>query len=884
MHNYKKSWSIFDQALCIGALAALFLPLTSLASSPDTSIRSWVEYPFQNSSANFFLGNASSYVDATAVASSDRFALLAAGHPRLKTWTECIHIVIGCSGLSTHAEYTANPVYVIGPWDGSESSTLSIAAPTNALGVEEFGSSLAIKGSRIAVGASAVFDWDHDVDPQTNAITVSTQTTGGGQVHLYQINGSVISEERTIARGGLEDRFGAALAMDTDHLLVGRPGAVPAAVDVFDVDTGGYITSLVSPGIADDFATSLALAGDLAIIAAPAINTVYVYRRDGSGNWQSVGMLDSPGTDSEFGAAVAADGERIIVGAPGIDRAYIYEDDGDSNWPVVAELVGGATSRLGTSVAIVGEVAFAGAPQLLYGSARVGIVVRHEKLDGSWPFVGYANPSPSLDGDAYGTLISASATMLTVVRPGDDGSVADKYYIHTGAGQIWDTDGDRVVQFLDNCRNVANANQADFDEDGIGNACDYDGDNDGLSNQDEIIAGSDLFNPDTDGDGMLDGEDPEPLVSDLDRDGLGDDDEIAAGTDPLKPDTDDDGRNDADDPFPLDPNDGWLLYERLNIDHAELALGRAVLLIRKSSGEVLAMRRGAQEWETIPAPTINGSPLPAIARMQMKDARAVFVEDNQENPLQLKYIFHVFDYDETNGWTWLATVNTSSALKALSNITDIAVDEDTVAAMVTSGGINIPLVFGISPDGIELLSQHPTGPGKVAVSGTTVAVGTGGAYAGEGAVVVLSATDNYVPQEVRRAPSVRGSGQYFGQDVSAARTGEFLVGSEAGGFWLSNTGGNWQLTKLGIPPPVLWASRDYWFGGGGRNIVIHGLIDWLAYNGSDKSLLGTLRGKVNYSERPLTNGEIVVHGTQPHSGSDYIDIYHTALVILPPGC
>ena len=878
----REKWSLIcHKRLCIGALIALFLPLASLASNPDISIRSWVEYPFQNSSSNFFLGGTSSYVDVTAVASSDRYALLGAGHPRLKTRMECIYIFIGCSGLSTHAEYQANPVYVIGPWDGSESSTLSIAAPNNALGVEEFGSSLAIQGSRIAVGASSVFSWDHDIDPQTSEITVTTRTTGAGQVHLYQINGAVISAERTVAYGGLEDRFGASLAMDAETLLVGRPGAVPAAADLFDPDTGTYITSLVSPGIGDGFATSVALAGDLAIIAAPDINTVYVYRHGGGGNWQSVGMLDSPGADSEFGVSVAADGERIIVGAPGIDRAYIYEDDGDSNWPVVAELAGAATSRLGTAVAIIGEVAFAAAPQLLYGPVRVGIVVRHEKLDGSWPFVGYANPSPSLDGDAYGTLISASATMLTAVQPGNYSSLPDRVYIHTGAGQIWDTDGDRVVQFLDNCRNVANTNQADFDEDGIGNACDSDGDNDGLSNQDEIIAGSDLFNPDTDGDGMLDGEDPEPLVSDLDRDGVGDDDEIAAGTDPLKPDTDDDGRNDAEDPFPLDPNDGWILYERLNIDHAELALGREVLLIRKSNGDVQAMRRGAREWEVIPAPTINGSPLPAIASMQMKGARAVFVEDNS---VQLKYIFHVFDYDATTGWTWLATANTSSALKAFSHITDIAVDGDTVAAMVTSGGKHIPLVFGIGRDGIELLSKYPTAAGKVAVSGTTVAVGTRAAYNGEGAVVILSPTNHYVPQEVRRAPSVRGNGQYVGQDVSPARTGEFLVGSESGGFWLSNTGGNWQLTKLGIPPPFLWASRDYWLVGGGRNIVIHGLVDWLVYNGSDKSLLGTLRGKVNYSERPLTNGEIVVHGTQPHTGSDYIEIYHTALTVPPPGC
>lgn len=866
----------------VGTVAALMLPLASLASDPNTSIRSWVEYPYMNTSDNLILGATSSYVNVSAVASSDRYALLGSAWPRLETWITCTGFPIGCGGLTSGALFESNPVHVVGPWDGSVSATLTIEAPTHALGVKEFGSALSMQGTRIAVGAPSVFSWSHDVDPETYAISVDTETTGGGAVHLYQINGTAISAERTIAYGGLQERFGTALDMDAVHLLVGRPGAIPGAADLFNPKTGDHIASLVSPGIDDGFAHAVALAGDLAIVAAPEADTVYVYRHDGSGNWPAAGVLDSPGAGSEFGFSLDADGERIIVGAPGIDRAYIYEDDGDSNWPVTAELAGASTSRLGASVAITGEVAFAAAPRLLIGSSRVGFVARHERLDGSWPFVGSTLAQPARDGDNYGTRISASTGMLTALEPGSSEDLPDKLNIHTGPGKIWDTDNDGVVQFLDNCLNVANTNQADFDADGLGNACDPDGDNDGLSNQNEVIAGTDLFNPDTDGDGMLDGEDPEPLVSDLDADGLSDGEEIAAGTDPMNPDTDDDGQNDGDDPYPLDPNDGWLLYERLDIDHAELALGTDVLLIRKSNGDVEAKTRVAEQWVTIPAPALQGSPMPAIARMQMKGTRAVFVQDNPANPYNLRYLFHVFDYDEASGWTWLGTGNTAAAQGAFNSITDIAVDGDIVAAMVTAAGNTTTLIFKVEPTGIASIAQRPTATGKVSVSGTTVAVGTSGAYGGEGAVVVMSAANNYVPQEVRRAPGMRGSGQYVGQDISPADANEFLVGSEAGGFWLKNSGGNWQLTQLGIPPPIIWSSRDYWLGGGGRRVVMHGLIDWFAYRGADKSLLGKLRGTVSSSDRPLTNGELVVHGSRP-SGQDYIEIYHTGIT-QPPGC
>lgn len=122
-----------------------------------------------------------------------------------------------------------------------------------------------------------------------------------------------------------------------------------------------------------------------------------------------------------------------------------------------------------------------------------------------------------------------------------------------------------------------------------------DTDDDGLSDADELSAGTDPWNPDSDGDGLLDGEEvargTNPLSSDSDMDGLsdfdevcvygtnpleadsdGDDlddaDEIADGTDPMSSDTDGDGLSDADErdagTDPLDPDsdgdgapDGW---------------------------------------------------------------------------------------------------------------------------------------------------------------------------------------------------------------------------------------------------------------------------------------------------------------------------------------
>ncbi|MBP5226285.1 MAG: hypothetical protein J6336_02765, partial [Kiritimatiellae bacterium] len=96
---------------------------------------------------------------------------------------------------------------------------------------------------------------------------------------------------------------------------------------------------------------------------------------------------------------------------------------------------------------------------------------------------------------------------------------------------------------------------------------DPDSDGDGLEDGEELALGTDPLDPDTDGDGLEDGEEvslgTDPLDPDTDSEGLDDEEEVTLGTDPLLPDTDGDGLTDAEEVAlgtdPLDPdtdNDG----------------------------------------------------------------------------------------------------------------------------------------------------------------------------------------------------------------------------------------------------------------------------------------------------------------------------------------
>jgi len=91
-----------------------------------------------------------------------------------------------------------------------------------------------------------------------------------------------------------------------------------------------------------------------------------------------------------------------------------------------------------------------------------------------------------------------------------------------------------------------------------------DDDGDGLSNVAESAIGTDPNNPDTDGDGLTDGQEvnvygTDPNDPDSDNDGLSDGDEVNTyGTDPLDDDSDDDGLTDGDEvnTYGTDPLDG----------------------------------------------------------------------------------------------------------------------------------------------------------------------------------------------------------------------------------------------------------------------------------------------------------------------------------------
>jgi trimeric autotransporter adhesin len=166
----------------------------------------------------------------------------------------------------------------------------------------EFGAQVSMHGRSIAVGAPA--DWRNAAGGLSP--DVSTDESGAAFVYLLEDSNNAVLERRLKASNlGAGDRFGSAVALYQNTLVVGAPGEASSSRDQSSDD-------------------------------APEAGAAYVFVRDGS-VWSQHAYLKapSPRNGERFGASVAIYGDSVAVGAPGADggsgRVFVFRRVG-STW------------------------------------------------------------------------------------------------------------------------------------------------------------------------------------------------------------------------------------------------------------------------------------------------------------------------------------------------------------------------------------------------------------------------------------------------------------------------------------------------------------------------------------------------------------------------
>ena len=253
---------------------------------------------------------------------------------------------------------------------------------------DEFGAAVTIDGEFALIGAPG-------------------RIQGTGAVSVFRLLGGAWTEVATVEGSSVlpGERFGSALALDANRLLVGAPGPLPGRFSpnpspplegsayVFDRVGGEFVESVrltsgeSGPGL---FGQAVVLAGDEAFFGAPlgnqASGVVHHFMVDDSGEWTQgeriVAATSAPG--SGYGLSVSyADGD-LWVGAPLGGGAYVHRRSESGAWQEVQIVtIDTAGSYMGVSVAASEDMAIVGSPGADFFEG-VGMVYRRNGATGDW--------------------------------------------------------------------------------------------------------------------------------------------------------------------------------------------------------------------------------------------------------------------------------------------------------------------------------------------------------------------------------------------------------------------------------------------------------------------------------------------------------------------
>ena len=260
----------------------------------------------------------------------------------------------GVNGNQTvRGAYSSGAAYIFERSSGVWSQQAYLKA-SNADPGDQFGSSVAISGELVVVGAWLESGGARGV----NVDEVSNNRTASGAAYIFERASGVWSQRAYLkaSNADVDDNFGASVAISEELVVV---GAWHECSNATGVNGSQSNNSAVNSGAA------------------------YIFERV-FGVWSQEAYLKASNTDvdDEFGLSISVSDERVIVGAwqessnaSGVDgnesddsaaqsgAAYIFERVGGI-WSQMAYLKAsntGASDRFGRAVAITGELAIVGA-------------------------------------------------------------------------------------------------------------------------------------------------------------------------------------------------------------------------------------------------------------------------------------------------------------------------------------------------------------------------------------------------------------------------------------------------------------------------------------------------------------------------------------------
>jgi hypothetical protein len=347
------------------------------------------------------------------------------------------------------------------------------------------GTSLAISSDVAVVGAWAESSADaaipsNDAAPSSGAVYVYTRAANNTWSPNAYLKASNI---------GAQDRFGEAVAIDGDTIVVGArfedsnaTGINGAQNNDLSPNSGAVYVFRRNGALwqqeaylkasnaqsADEFGSAVAIRGDRIAVGAlrkgNSLGAAYVFRRNGT-VWQEEAAFPGIDAGAGFGISVALDDQRLVVGArygnaakPAAGAAYVYLRAGTS-WSLESTLtapnarsVSVGTLTFGARVALSADLIAVSDPFEDGGAKGIngdmmdtslqnaGAVYLYRRGVGGWAFEAYIKAGTVTAEQRFGSEVAIEGDRLVVGAPQDSNGgegQAGGAYVFRRFGQVW---------------------------------------------------------------------------------------------------------------------------------------------------------------------------------------------------------------------------------------------------------------------------------------------------------------------------------------------------------------------------------------------------------------------------------------------------------------
>lgn len=318
-----------------------------------------------------------------------------------------------------------------------------------------FGTSAALDGDTLIIGAYL------DDDPHSNS----------GSAYVYIRNNGVwtLQQKLTASDSVQGDQFGFSVSLSVDTAVIGATGAdvgAPStgAAYVFTRSNGVWteqakLTAEADAVAGDQFGWSVSISGDTAAIGAiydddraTDAGSVFVFTRSGTVWTRQQLLTDENGAAGDIlGYAVAVQNDTLAAGAPFDDEGgtdtgsvFTFTRSGDvwTQEQKVVDASPAAENYFGQSVAVSGDTAIVGAPQILAPSegTNPGAAYVFIRSGAGWILQQKLEAGDTqAEGRYFGKSVSIDGDTAVVGAPNDSQGArfSGAAYVFTRANGVW---------------------------------------------------------------------------------------------------------------------------------------------------------------------------------------------------------------------------------------------------------------------------------------------------------------------------------------------------------------------------------------------------------------------------------------------------------------